>query len=107
MTNEQCCTNISRHHGTQTATVATYTLEGITHTMHQIKHEQHLCIAHTLKGTHIACPVKESVPLSCPFVASKTEIEIYKVTQTHRKTHCSNNTAVYFAIYACNTQQND
>ena len=32
-------------------------VKDIVHTMHQFKHEHHLCIAHTLEGTCTACPV--------------------------------------------------
>ena len=32
-------------------------VKDIVRTMHQFKHEHHLCIAHTLEGTCTACPV--------------------------------------------------
>ena len=63
-------------------------MEDIVHSMHQFEHEHHLRIAHTLEGTHTACPVVALLGLSVYIsVGSKgTEIKIYKVTQADRQT---------------------
>ena len=65
---------------------ATVKVKDIVHTIHQFEHEHYTCIAHTLEGTHTACPVVAYSLVYTSVVSKGTEIESYYVGNTNRQT---------------------
>ena len=67
---------------------ATVKVKDIVHTIHQFEHEHHLCIAHTLEGTHTACPVK-ACSLVYTLVASNKNHINFQLYTSSLNTTCS------------------